>query len=954
VSRPPQIDNYRIVAPAGSGSMGEVWQAEHRRTAVPVAIKQVLADGRRRSTAHQLVEIRATAALDHPNVVRVVDVGTLPDGDHWMALEWCGGGTLKQVDSWDVLHRAIGDVLAALAHAHAHYVLHRDVKPGNILRDAVGNWRLADFGVARVGGEPVGGVVGSPHYIAPEVVAGQVAHLGPAVDLYSLGCTVWECVCGRPPFSARDLPGLLEKHVQQTLPDFHPRFDVPPHLENWVRLLLQKAPDDRPSSAAKALALLNTTPAQPRQAGRGRDRRLRDAGIALIRYREPVFVGRRPALAVLEQQFHNARRTRTSNLVVLTGPKGVGRSRLANHFAQRQYEEGHATWGRAWPDGSTLGAINRLFGGLTPDDVARWSGGRPAVVVLDAHATPSTAHTLGGLIRRCRMPILWIVTSDSLPERLVQALRDDHWIEHPVERMDTASLSRILDDTLSLTPSLHATLRREADGLPGPPLERIETWAHQGRLKATEAGFTLRSSEQTGSWAPNLPPEHQGALGLLAIAGGRLPLHAWEAACRVVWAEEPWGTLLDNPILQIDRGFASLTPTARPHWEELGRMDPNVAVAARTLLESLSDGDDRRGLLLAGIGAHREASYALHASARRHRRLGDRGWALVLAEQGLQTAEASQESNLIWLARDLLLQLWVDTWQVRKAREAITSWSTQLAAAAPECHASHYVRRATVHRYGGDHSAAFAELDQAESLLAHDGVANRAWLLFECASQRVSMGDGTQAEPLAQQALALATNDELRAYSALTLGRIKAWAGDDNGARHWLERGLRWADAAQRPAVSIQTLNMLGEACSRSGMLERAEQYYVDAMERADRVPHFDSIMLELNQVANHLRRGAFDAAWLRASDLALDPRARRFTIARVGAALMLVAAAAGTGRWDAFPSLADAFLGYLDTYPQLSDPDFRSFALLCKELAREAEPAAQLVAQELVDATTR
>jgi eukaryotic-like serine/threonine-protein kinase len=214
---------YRLLAALGNGGMGTVWQAEDELLARPVAVKEVSPPAG--VTSHEravlrertLREARTAARLSHPNVVTIYDV-VEDDGRPWIVMELIAARSLRDLVLADgplnpQQAARIGlQVLAALAAAHSLGILHRDVKPGNVLIDPDGRAVLADFGIARAEDSPTlttsGMLVGSPSYIAPERASGEPG--GPESDLWSLGATLYAVVEGRPPYDrAGALPTLM-------------------------------------------------------------------------------------------------------------------------------------------------------------------------------------------------------------------------------------------------------------------------------------------------------------------------------------------------------------------------------------------------------------------------------------------------------------------------------------------------------------------------------------------------------------------------------------------------------------------------------------------------------------------------------------------------------------------------------------------------------------------------
>jgi serine/threonine-protein kinase len=258
---------YRLGAPLGSGGMAEVFDAMDERLERPVAVKLLRAElsgdpGLRRRFE---VEARAAARLVHPNVVGVFDTGEAGDRPY-IVMERLPGATLAdrlrdgRMDEPEI-RRLASEVLGALAAAHAAGIVHRDVKPSNILWARDGSVKVADFGIAK-GFEPTLGsptvditatnlVIGTPAYLAPERLAGQPA--SPRSDLWSLGAVLYEALAGTRPF-----PGGMGLVEDPEHPDFVPlevrRPEVQPQLAGAIDRALARRPDRRFASAAEMAA----------------------------------------------------------------------------------------------------------------------------------------------------------------------------------------------------------------------------------------------------------------------------------------------------------------------------------------------------------------------------------------------------------------------------------------------------------------------------------------------------------------------------------------------------------------------------------------------------------------------------------------------------------------------------------------------------------------------------
>jgi serine/threonine-protein kinase len=269
------LGRYEISEVLGRGGMGVVYRAFDRELEEEVAIKTirpeaVVADASLRERFKQ--EIRLARKISHKNVVRTHDLGEV-DGTYYVTMEYVDGKNLKEL-----IHQrgtlpasvtlTVGKQLCrALEVAHEEGVIHRDIKPHNMVLDARGFLKVMDFGIACLAEVPdaperrerlteVGAAVGTPEYMAPEQLLGQP--IDARADIYAAGAVLFECLTGRVVFDAPTLPALMAKHIEEDADD--PRTlnpDVPEELAELVLKALAKEADDRFASASELYQALD-------------------------------------------------------------------------------------------------------------------------------------------------------------------------------------------------------------------------------------------------------------------------------------------------------------------------------------------------------------------------------------------------------------------------------------------------------------------------------------------------------------------------------------------------------------------------------------------------------------------------------------------------------------------------------------------------------------------------
>ena len=249
---------YRLESLIASGGMGAVWRAVDLVLDRPVAVKLLRAELAQHADtiARFRAEARHAAGLSHPSIAQVYDFGEAGAGQPaFLVLELVDGPPLTDLIGTgplppDQVMDIVAQVASGLAVAHAAGVVHRDIKPGNLLLDSSGIVKITDFGVAYAAGSApltrTGTLIGTPAYLAPERVAGQAA--GPASDLYSLGMVAYECLAGAMPFTGTAMEIALAQRTQwlPPLPG-----SVPAQVASLITDLTAKDPGGRPASAAE-------------------------------------------------------------------------------------------------------------------------------------------------------------------------------------------------------------------------------------------------------------------------------------------------------------------------------------------------------------------------------------------------------------------------------------------------------------------------------------------------------------------------------------------------------------------------------------------------------------------------------------------------------------------------------------------------------------------------------
>ncbi|MFN3201265.1 MAG: protein kinase domain-containing protein [Bradymonadia bacterium] len=460
-------DRYHLEALVGEGGMGAVYRAVDQRTARTVAVKIIRDAGASDLRMVRLFnrEIRAVARLDHPGVVQVLDHGVDHNGRPFYVMEFISGCSLAQLPveafSWADVRFVIEALLRTLAYAHARGVVHRDLKPENILITAAPQkaLKLVDFGIAKISEEVenaghVAGTselaspkkthgtllgdrtVGTPAYMAPEQAQGRSRQIGPASDLYAVGCLLFQLLSGRTPFHAPTPMAMIVQRLTQEAPPLTLKGggEPPEALSKLVAELLSRSPWRRPACAADVRSRLLeipdfelgmssvrgpqsplptvvdtgppplVSPIGPRVVRRNY---IPDNRFRLLTMKSPPLTGRGELQRHLFDTGVSHLEDGRSGALILRGARGIGKRRLARWLKEVFSERGLATpleiRPRATEGQEMLEALNEAIAlslGIDLRDPATWDEAAQLMAEGEDGVMDSARH------RTCRN-LLW-------------------------------------------------------------------------------------------------------------------------------------------------------------------------------------------------------------------------------------------------------------------------------------------------------------------------------------------------------------------------------------------------------------------------------------------------------------------------------------------------------------------------------------------------------------------
>jgi hypothetical protein len=710
-----QVGPWTVGETLGRGGMGIVLSAEHSVLGTPAAVKLMVGSSSPRARALFEGEARALAAVDHPNVVRAFDYGRLQEelggianrGSPYLVMERCDGGSAAKNPPEDTatLHSMVRAMLAALARIHGAGMVHRDVKPHNILRadpDRRTAWKLTDFGVAWTGSSGTE-VVGSRVYMAPEQMAGDLSALGPWTDLYGLGRSVLRLLTGN---AVTDLGDLADRELARWLerlvaPDPRVRFR---RAADAARAL--SAPLDAPVKQGPALDEASTFvfDAPLADAVQGLDvevpRFVRKVSVSRPPPTEPALVDPRcaglplfafrpfPALAdgaanALWRHLEEVAEQGTSRVVHVVGPQGVGRRLILQLFVQEAHATGvaHVLLGppeRAVPayfhtrgmDGERI--VRRLQqevpAGLLAPLAEVISPGSSSVcaapVTLSGRAEArAVVQAWVASLDRC---VVWLVEESDAAEVpacpstlvLVRASGAGANNVHLAPR-GSGDLGRALVYHAGLAPADAHRIALKSGGLPAVAAAIVNDLAGREALVSGQAGHTIAPGvtldlpmDHRARWSGRLAAVTRSRdRGLLAVAAHLDPVNSADLVSAALQAG--LGSPDDLAERLLRAGLA--TPT-QPGWRFA---DPAIREAAfdedprwaRAAVAWVSD-PERRVRLLARLGRQEKALEGIEHLVRTKHRTGDPGTIalLELYERLLPDADPRRAFGLLRLA----------------------------------------------------------------------------------------------------------------------------------------------------------------------------------------------------------------------------------------------------------------------------------------------------------------
>jgi tetratricopeptide (TPR) repeat protein len=427
---------YQFVRELGAGAMGQVSLAMDTETGTLVAIKKMHEMVAFTGGARMRREYRSLSQIEHPNVVRVLELGE-DKGVPFLVMEFVKGQDLSEwlgakPDFPDIAKMFAG-IAGALGAVHAKGVIHRDLKPDNIRVTTQGEPKLMDFGLAKtmegtVALTKAGAMVGTALYMSPEQCRG--AQLDYRADLYAFGAVLYWALTGQPPFMGESIVQVIMQHIQQApVPPRQKNPSIPEALENICLALLSKNPNERPSSAeAVREALLRALEAPSSQTIEMQSQAARADALLLA-----PLIGRESELETLAGLFESG----LTGLYTVTGDVGTGKTRLLRALGERaQISGARLGIGEAIADDPTpFGAVKRLIENLEKhyrfvfDEVSETSRLELARIASQFGAAPPSDPNLPTEVARLRLFEAFTELLERISSLTTVALENLHWAD---------------------------------------------------------------------------------------------------------------------------------------------------------------------------------------------------------------------------------------------------------------------------------------------------------------------------------------------------------------------------------------------------------------------------------------------------------------------------------------------------------------------------------------------
>ena len=652
-----QVGPYEVLTQLGAGGMGEVYRARDRRLGRDVALKVlrrvlVLGNGGQDDALDRLLrEATLASALNHPNIVTIYETGVF-DQDRYIAMELIEGFTLRRASAQGLpLGRTIGiarQVSEALAVAHASQIIHRDIKPDNVMLRPDGYVKLLDFGLARVQPEAInagstgpitepGTVLGTVAYMAPEQARGET--IAPEADVFALGVLLYELVTGRHPFSAPSQLGMLHALMYESPePPSFLNAELPRAIDQLIVEMLQKDARLRPGSSevmyrlslahdsTVAVALSSVAVSKTGPSG------------------SSEVVGRDVEMDALLHEFDRALRGK-GRLVAISAEAGMGKTTLVDEFLRQlagrdqpiRVGRGRCSERLAGTEAylpvlealdslqqnEQLGSLSRLIRALAPS----WYVQIMPPSENDSSAARLAADTASGSQERLKREIAMLLEEAARMSPVVLCFDDVHWADPSTTDL-LGYLARRIDVSRLL---IIATAR---------PSELAQT---------KHAFLPMKLDLLSRGMCREIVPSSLRVEDLARYLALRFPEHAFPQAFASVLHERTEGNPLFMSDLVRDLRRRSIIVETDGRWRlaadlsSLERELPqSVRSAVRRKLESL-DNDDRRLLCAASVQGL------------------DFDTALVAA--ALQLREDEVEDRLERLEREHALVQFVDEWE---------------------------------------------------------------------------------------------------------------------------------------------------------------------------------------------------------------------------------------------------------------------------------------------------